>query len=134
MSRSTDSCGWITAWTLCPSRLSSIVTESTRKGMSSVTTSTTDRPDADQPDVGERGRHHPYGGGALRTRRGELTVRRDRAEQVLRRALGDLLRGHVPVVGTQQVTPCGASLGRCVELLVLGLLGRCHAPTIGPVV
>ena len=49
MSRSTANCGWMTACTLCPSRLSSIVTESTRNGMSSVTTSTTDRPDADQP-------------------------------------------------------------------------------------
>ena len=50
MSRSTVNWGWMTAWTLWPSRLSSMVTESTRKGMSSVTTSTTERPDADQPE------------------------------------------------------------------------------------
>ena len=49
MSRSTENCGWMTPWTLWPSRLSSMVTESTRKGMSSVTTSTTERPDADHP-------------------------------------------------------------------------------------
>ena len=49
MSRSTVSWGWKTACTVCPSRLSSMVTESTRKDMSSVTTSTTEWPSADQP-------------------------------------------------------------------------------------
>ena len=49
MSRRTTSCG---CTTMCTSRfcsLSSMVTESTRNGMSSVTTSTTVCPFADQP-------------------------------------------------------------------------------------
>ncbi len=49
MSRVTSNCGWMTTCTLCSSRASSMVTESTRNGMSSVTTSTTECPAADQP-------------------------------------------------------------------------------------
>ncbi len=41
-SRRTTICGWITAWMPRPLRESSLVTESTRNGMSSVTTSTTE--------------------------------------------------------------------------------------------
>ena len=71
-------------------------------------------------------------GGALRARRRELAVRGQGAEQVLGRALDDLFRGDVPVVGAEQVAPLGPCPGRLVELLVLGLLGRRHAPTIEP--
>ncbi len=42
MSRRTTTCGWITTWMPRLWRESSLVTESTRKGMSSVTTSTTE--------------------------------------------------------------------------------------------
>ena len=49
MSRLTSNCGWMTTWTSRSCRASSIVTESTRNGMSSVTTSTTECPPADQP-------------------------------------------------------------------------------------
>ncbi len=48
MSRRTSSWGWITRWIARSWRDSSLVTESTRKDMSSVTTSTTVWPD-DQP-------------------------------------------------------------------------------------
>ncbi len=41
-SRRTTSSGWITWWMARPLRLSSAVTESTRNGMSSQTTSTTE--------------------------------------------------------------------------------------------
>ena len=49
MSRTTSNCGWMTRWISCCWRLSSIVTESTRNDMSSVTISTTEWPPADQP-------------------------------------------------------------------------------------
>lgn len=42
MSRRTTTCGWMTTWMPRFCRESSLVTESTRKGMSSVTTSTTE--------------------------------------------------------------------------------------------
>ena len=42
MSRTTSNCGWMTACTSRSWRVSSIVSESTRNGMSSVTTSTTE--------------------------------------------------------------------------------------------
>ncbi len=41
-SRRTTISGWTTTWMPRPCRVSSLVTESTRKGMSSVTTSTTE--------------------------------------------------------------------------------------------
>ena len=39
--RRTRTTGWMIRWTPLPSRLSSMLTESTRKGMSSLTISTT---------------------------------------------------------------------------------------------
>ncbi len=49
MSRTTSKLGWMTTWTSRSCRDSSMVSESTRKGMSSTTTSTTLCPLADQP-------------------------------------------------------------------------------------
>ena len=40
-SRRTGTTGWMVMWIKSPSRLSAMLTESTRNGMSSVTTSTT---------------------------------------------------------------------------------------------
>ena len=49
MSRVTSNCGWTITWMLRCWLDSSIVIESTRNGMSSVTTSTTECALADQP-------------------------------------------------------------------------------------
>ena len=49
MSRTTSKLGWITTCTSRSCRDSSMVSESTRNGMSSTTTSTTLWPAADQP-------------------------------------------------------------------------------------
>ena len=51
MSRTTSNCGWITTCTSRCWRASSMVSESTRNGMSSVITSTTEWPPALQPSA-----------------------------------------------------------------------------------
>ena len=54
-SRTTSKSGWMTTWTVRPSSARAIVAESTRKGMSSVTTSTTVCAAADHPWSGTVG-------------------------------------------------------------------------------
>ena len=54
-SRRTTYCGWMTRWMSCWLSARAIETESTRNGMSSVTTSTTVCPPADQPLPGTLG-------------------------------------------------------------------------------
>ena len=90
-----------------------MVTESTRNGMSSVTTSTTEWPAADQPRVGEAGGDDPDRGGALRPRLREPVVGGEGAVQVLGTALDEVLGGDVAVVGRQQV----------LDLVVVGSAG-----------
>ena len=113
MSRVTWNWGWMTTCTLCSSRASSIVTESTRKGMSSVTTSTTECPAADQPasagpGVTTRTAAVPCGRDC-----GEPVVGGQGAVQVLGAALDEVLGGDVPVVGDEEV----------LDLFVVGSAG-----------
>ena len=82
--------------------------------------------------IRDRGGHDADRGGALRAGGRELAVGGDGTEQVLRGPLGDLFGSDVAVVGAHEVTPLRTCRRRCVELLVLGLLGRRHAPTLGP--
>ena len=93
--------GGSTRWTSRCCRVSSITTESTRNGMSSVTTSTTVCPPADQPCSARVGvntwtRAVPCGrtrpGGSARPARRTAPPRSGR----------DVLDGHVPVVGAEE--------------------------------
>ena len=108
-----------------------MVSESTRNGMSSTTTSTTVWPLADQPCSARVGVNDPHVRGALRAVGGELVVRRERAVHVDVAAVDEVLGGDVAVVGADQLgdlvvgRPAGALAGlRQLDRLVdqLGLL------------
>ena len=82
MSRTTSKLGWMTTCTSRSCRDSSMVSESTRNGMSSTTTSTTVWPPADQPCSASVGVSDPHLGGALGAAGGQLVVRGEGAVDV----------------------------------------------------
>ena len=82
-------------------RVSSLVTESTRKGMSSVTTSTTVWLHC-QPFSSTRRGVHPDVRGALRAVLGEPVVGERGTEDVDRVAVDEVLRGGVQVVALEE--------------------------------
>ena len=104
--------------TLRPSSLSSIVTESTRKDMSSVTTSTTVWPAGRPAVLGDGRGEDPDVGGALGPLGGQAVLAHRGAVHVDVGALGEVLDGHVAVVLAQEgstVSRGGPPLPRRVE-------------------
>ncbi len=100
-SRRTSSCGWM-MWKLSsPCRVSSIVIESTRNGMSSVTMST------GAARLLQRRAHAPgahlHQGAALRAAGGQPGVLGGHPGQPGRAGRDEFLDGHLPVVGVQEV-------------------------------
>ncbi len=102
MSRTTSKFGWMTTCTPRSWRDSSMVSESTRNGMSSTTTSTTECPLADQPCSLSVGRERAHLRGALRAVERQLVVRREGAVHVDVGAVDDVLGSDVSVVGMEQ--------------------------------
>ena len=102
-SRRTTSSGWITRWMARPRRLSSAVTESTRNGMSSLTTSTTEccarTSSSSASAVVTRTRTR-----ALRPADRQLAVREERPPSAPRPiAASEVLGRDVPVVALQEL-------------------------------
>ena len=129
-SRTTSKSGWMTTWTVRPSSASAIVVESTRNGMSSVTTSTT---------VCEAGRPAVLGTVGVKTRTravpcgrlcGELEVAGQRAVQVDLAAVDDVLGRDVAEVRRQQPAPRTPRGGPPVP--VSGRRGRTPSPAGRP--
>ena len=100
-SRRTSSCGWMTWKLSSPCRVSSMVIESTRNGMSSVTMSTA------PARLLQRRAHAPGAhldqGAALRALGGQPCVLGGHPGHPARAGREQFLDGHVPVVGTQEV-------------------------------